>query len=187
MSKRRSPTTPSDRRRSTSRARFVVQAPAGSGKTELLIQRYLVLLVARQAAEAIVATAFTRKAAGEIRERIVAALRSAEADAAPAGTHCRGADLAAGARRRIAAATRALEWNLIAHPARLQVQTIDALCASLIAPRAADLESRDLAALRRSRHAALSRCGALGLGLGRCATMLRGGGCSIISTTMPIG
>ena len=108
---------------------FVVQAPAGSGKTELLIQRYLVLLSRVERPEAIVAMTFTRKAAGEIRERIVAALRSAEADAAPAEAH---AALTWRLARAVLQRDAALEWNLIAHPARLQVQTIDALCASLM-------------------------------------------------------
>jgi ATP-dependent helicase/nuclease subunit A len=108
---------------------FVVQAPAGSGKTELLIQRYLVLLSRVERPEAIVAMTFTRKAAGEIRERIVAALRSAKVDAAPAEAH---AALTWRLARAVLQRDAALEWNLIAHPARLQVQTIDALCASLM-------------------------------------------------------
>jgi len=108
---------------------FVVQAPAGSGKTELLIQRYLALLSRVERPEAIVAMTFTRKAAGEIRERVVTALRSAESEPAPAEAHAALTwRLARSALQRDAA----LEWNLIAHPARLQVQTIDALCASLM-------------------------------------------------------
>ena len=108
---------------------FVVQAPAGSGKTELLIQRYLALLSRVERPEAIVAMTFTRKAAGEIRERVVAALRAAESDAPPAEAHAALTwRLARSALQRDAT----LEWNLIAHSARLQVQTIDALCASLM-------------------------------------------------------
>jgi ATP-dependent helicase/nuclease subunit A len=108
---------------------FIVQAPAGSGKTELLIQRYLALLSRVERPEAIVAMTFTRKAAGEIRERIVAALRGAESETAPPEAH---ATLTWRLARGVLQRDAALEWNLIAHPARLQVQTIDALCASLM-------------------------------------------------------
>ena len=115
---------------------FIVQAPAGSGKTELLIQRFLALLGRVQRPEAIVAMTFTRKAAGEMLERIVAALRAAETEPPPlASHHARTWNLARAALERDAA----LGWNLTAHPARLQVQTIDALCANLMrqAPLAA--------------------------------------------------
>lgn len=48
----------------------LIRASAGTGKTFELAKRYLTLLVAGEQPERILATTFTRKAAGEIRERI---------------------------------------------------------------------------------------------------------------------
>ncbi len=109
----------------------VVQAPAGSGKTELLIQRILVLLAEIERPEEILAITFTKKAAGEMRSRVLKALREAEqplaADASPHLVRQRERALAALAR------DRELGWNLLQQPARLGIQTIDSLCASLAA------------------------------------------------------
>ena len=107
---------------------FLVQAPAGSGKTELLIQRFLALLAHVDRPERIVAMTFTRKAAGEMRERIVGALLDADAETPAESVHARRTrDLA----RAALAQDRRHGWQLAVHPARLSVFTIDALAAGL--------------------------------------------------------
>jgi ATP-dependent exoDNAse (exonuclease V) beta subunit len=107
---------------------FIVQAPAGSGKTGLLIQRYLGLLAAVEHPEEIVAITFTRKAAGEMRERVLAALLDARARKAPGTEHENTTlGLAAAALARDAAGA----WGITDNPARLRIQTIDSLCAAL--------------------------------------------------------
>jgi ATP-dependent helicase/nuclease subunit A len=107
---------------------FIVQAPAGSGKTELLIQRYLRLLATVDLPGAVVAITFTRKAAGEMRTRVIDALRNADAGARPASAHHQATFEIA---RRVLETDRRLGWDLLRNPAQLSIQTIDALCASI--------------------------------------------------------
>ncbi len=108
---------------------FLVQAPAGSGKTGLLIQRVLALLATVERPEQILAMTFTRKAAAEMRERVLHALRDAR-DELPVDAHdahaVRTRALAQAALARDAAA----DWQLVDNPSRLRVLTIDALAAA---------------------------------------------------------
>ena len=107
---------------------FIVQAPAGSGKTGLLIQRYLRLLASVEHPEEIIAITFTRKAAGEMRERVLEALAQARSGTASASEHERTTlELAAAALARDTEAG----WGVTENPARLRIQTIDSLCAAL--------------------------------------------------------
>lgn len=107
---------------------FIVQAPAGSGKTALLSQRFLVLLAGVDTPEEIVAITFTRKAASEMRQRILEALEGARNDQPPEMDHERRTwELA----QRALARDQQQGWQLLDNPARLRIQTIDSLCTAL--------------------------------------------------------
>jgi ATP-dependent helicase/nuclease subunit A len=102
---------------------FLVQAPAGSGKTELLTQRFLALLGRVEQPEAVVAITFTKKAAGEMRVRLLHALEMALGPE-PAEEHKRQT-------WALAAAVNGRGWGLLDNPARLRIQTFDSFCRSL--------------------------------------------------------
>ena len=104
---------------------FIVQAPAGSGKTTLLTLRFLRLLADVERPEQIVAITFTRKAASEMRHRIVAALRNA-GEPLQDNADERDEELHRHASAALAR-SRDLGWGLEQNPARLHVQTIDGL------------------------------------------------------------
>lgn len=105
-----------------------VEAPAGSGKTTVLLKRYLALLARVREPEEILAMTFTRKAAGELRARIQHELTKREE---PGGTvelephEAELRDLALAAARRHAD----LGMSLLE---RLQVNTFHGFCAQLL-------------------------------------------------------
>jgi ATP-dependent helicase/nuclease subunit A len=102
---------------------FIVQAPAGSGKTELLIQRYLSLLATVEHPEQVVAITFTRKAAAEMRRRVQEALRAAESGRRGTEAHERATlELA----HAVVGRDRERDWALLTEPQRLRVDTLDA-------------------------------------------------------------
>ncbi len=107
---------------------FCVSAPAGSGKTELLTQRVLTLLARVEQPEQVLAITFTRKAAAEMRERILGALALGN-QAEPSDQPHR--QLTWALARDVLERDRELGWSLLQNPARLRVQTIDSLCQSI--------------------------------------------------------
>ncbi|MGB9330376.1 MAG: UvrD-helicase domain-containing protein, partial [Steroidobacteraceae bacterium] len=98
----------------------LLEAPAGSGKTAVLTQRFLKLLCTVEDAGEILAITFTRKAAAEMRARVTRALRGQIPDTDPSASELRAlaaAALAHGAARG---------WRLAEEPQSLRIQTIDA-------------------------------------------------------------
>ena len=128
MSETSIPDAAARRRALDLRHSFIVQAPAGAGKTELLTQRYLVLLGAVERPEEILAVTFTKKAVAEMRARVLDAVTRAGAEAAPESAHQRHTwELARRARER----DRARGWRIEENPGRLRIQTIDSFCFGL--------------------------------------------------------
>ncbi len=108
---------------------ILVQAPAGSGKTDLLTRRFLRLLAEVEDPSQVVAITFTKAAAAEMRHRILLELEKAAANR----TSIAEADEFA----MDALALRALQrseqhgWNLLDLPAQLRISTIDSFCREL--------------------------------------------------------
>lgn len=94
---------------------YIVQAPAGSGKTALLVRRYLNLLTVVRQPEEILAITFTDKAAREMKSRVLKEL--ALNDGIAAKIHDR---------------SKRLHWDLELNPQRMKIQTIDSFAYSIV-------------------------------------------------------
>ncbi len=107
---------------------YIVQAPAGSGKTGLLVRRILRLLRVVEKPEEILAITFTRKATAEMRKRVIDTLIKAHAGSE---FEDHEQDMIPHALAVLARDTEK-QWQLLRQPQRLRIQTIDSLCAELV-------------------------------------------------------
>ena len=107
---------------------FIIEAPAGAGKTELLTQRYLKLLQTVNAPEEIIAITFTNKAAAEMRLRILDSLIAASNQTPPDAAH---KQITYQLSLQAIQHGQTKDWKLIENPSRLRIFTIDSLCGYL--------------------------------------------------------
>lgn len=117
-----------NRERALELTSFIVEAPAGAGKTELLTQRYLRLLTTVKSPEEIIAITFTNKAAAEMRLRIMDSLVMAFHQEKPTAAH---KQITYDLSQQALAHAEKQDWLLLENPARLRIFTIDSLCAHL--------------------------------------------------------
>ena len=107
---------------------FIVTAPAGSGKTQILVQRILKLLCVCDNPEDILAVTFTRKAAAQMHARIMHLLIQAKERKTPKNTYEKELlDLA----HVVLEHDRKQGWRLLDAPKRLQISTLDGFFRSI--------------------------------------------------------
>jgi ATP-dependent helicase/nuclease subunit A len=107
---------------------FHLEAPAGSGKTSVLLARFLSLLARVEAPEELLALTFTRKAAGELRTRVMQLLWEREEPAADASPH--EIQLRELAQQVFARHGDGAQLKLT--PERLPIMTFHSFCAQLL-------------------------------------------------------
>lgn len=106
---------------------FIIQAPAGSGKTELLIQRYLNLLAHCQNPEEVIAITFTNKAADELKQRVVENLKATKNKKPTTAHKIKTYELAL----KVIKNSKKNNWDILNNNQRLKITTIDSLAANI--------------------------------------------------------
>lgn len=135
---------------------FAVAAPAGSGKTELLTQRVLRLLATVEEPEEILCMTFTRKAAGEMKHRLLSALNSTSQNVAQSESQNTGngnnteinnshQQVTYHLAKKALAHDQEKNWQLLDNPNRLRIQTIDGFCLNLAQQLAVESQFSDYA------------------------------------------
>ena len=114
---------------------FHLEAPAGSGKTSVLLARFLTLLTRVESPEEILALTFTRKAAGELRARVMKLLWSREEP----GPGAKPLDLLLDRLAQAVLRHYGDGLSLKVAPERLPIMTFHSFCAQLL--RLAPLEA----------------------------------------------
>lgn len=107
----------------------LVIAPAGSGKTTESVKYFMNALLDCQYPESALSVTFTNKATAEFRDRVLGYLRLAKKGTVPSSPHEMDMYTIA---KRVLKKDEQLGWNLLANPNRLEIKTIDALCANIV-------------------------------------------------------
>ncbi len=112
------------------RSSCIVEAPAGSGKTGLLVQRYLKLLGDEtvEQPEEVLAITFTNKATAELRERVLEQLHAARGGALTEDASGFDRETRALAEAALIRGAQ-LGWGVLERPSRLNIRSIDSVCA----------------------------------------------------------
>ncbi len=128
---------------------FIVQAPAGSGKTELLTNRYLALLTTASSPESVLALTFTNKAVSELHARIMQSLLAAHHQHKPIELHKqRNYELA----KQVLSRSESLGWNILLDQSRIRVTTFDGLAYAIVGRNSSPLDIRTPTVLEQAEE-----------------------------------
>ena len=118
---------------------FIIQAPAGSGKTDLLAKRYLKLLAYVNNPSAVLAITFTKKAAAEIRQRIIENLKNCHKK-----TTDKNKQLLYDICKEVLVNSNKHNWYILKQPFLLKIMTFDSLNRYILQLKKTNLDTLDI-------------------------------------------